>query len=147
MKVLSIGISSESLVGVIIDGTIEQPEITNLGKLISIPKTDNSVKSILDLKKTFEMKLAEFKPDLVILHEGGNESKKQRVRMEFCVLASCEEMQQKYKTYPSNSTTRYTNSGYETKTGASFDVFYDGLTLPKYLKQVFAAGWKFFDGR
>jgi hypothetical protein len=77
-------------------------QVSILRPKLSIPKEDDSVEAIMDFNKNFEMLLQRDKPEMVVLCEGGSESKKKRIRMEYSVLCACSTNNIKYKTYPSN---------------------------------------------
>ncbi len=87
MKVLAIEIISNSSAMLIIEGNKTTFNITNLGKLLSIPKDSNSIKDVLEFQTNFSMELQNQKVDLVVICEGGGDSKKKRVRMEFAILS------------------------------------------------------------
>lgn len=145
MKVLSIEIMSNSAGMLIIEGDQNTYSVTNLGKQLSIPKEDTSIKSIIEFQSNFSEYLQNQNIDSVVLCEGGNDSKKMRVRMEFVVLSECEKQSVEYKTYPTGSCTRVINSTYKKDTGREF---LDDLTknnLPKYMKKALAAGWRFLE--
>jgi len=76
MKVLSIEIMSNSAGMLIIDGDQSTYSVTNLGKLLSIPKEDNSIKDIIEFQTNFSKHLQNQNIDRVVLCEGGNDSKK-----------------------------------------------------------------------
>jgi len=76
MKVLSIEIMSNSAGMLIIDGDQSTYSVTNLGKLLSIPKADSSIKDIIEFQTNFSIHLQNQNIDRVVLCEGGNDSKK-----------------------------------------------------------------------
>jgi hypothetical protein len=143
MKVLSIEIMSNSAGMLIIDGNQNEYSVTNLGKPLSIPKEDTTIKNIIEFQTNFSMHLQNQNIDRVVLCEGGNDSKKMRVRMEFAVLSECEKQSMEYETYPTGSCTRLINSTYKKDTGREFsdDLVKNGL--PKYMGKALVAGWRF----
>lgn len=143
MKVLSIEIISNSAGMLLMEGDKNTYSVINLGKSLSIPKDDTSIKSILEFQTNFSMHLQNQKIDRVVLCEGGNDSKKMRVRMEFAVLSECEKQCIDYKTYPTGSCTRLINSNYEKDTGREFLNDLNGYNIPKYMSKVLVAGWRF----
>jgi hypothetical protein len=145
MKVLSIEIMSNSAGMLIIDGNQSTFSVTNLGKLLSIPKEDNSIKDIIEFQTNFSIHLQNQNIDRVVLCEGGNDSKKMRVRMEFAVLSECEKQSIDYKTYPAGSCTRLINSTYKKETGREFSDDLVKNSLPKYMGKALVAGWRFLE--
>lgn len=143
MKILSIEIMSNSAGMLLIDGEKASFSVTNLGKPIAIPKDDSSIKIILEFQEKFSTYLQNQKVDSVVLCEGGGESKKTRVRMEFAILSECEKQSVDYTTYPTGSCTRLINSSYKKDTGREFSDDLSGFKLPKYMGKVFVAGWRF----
>ena len=81
MKILSIEVMSNSAGMLIIDGDKNTYSVTNLGKPLSIPKEDTTIKSIIEFQTNFSMHLQNQNIDKVVLCEGGNDSKKMRVRI------------------------------------------------------------------
>lgn len=143
MKILSIEIMSNSAGMLIIDGDKNSYSVTNLGKLLSIPKEDTTIKSIIEFQTKFSEHLQNQNIDSVVLCEGGNDSKKMRVRMEFAVLSECEKQSIEYNTYPTGSCTRLINSTYKKDTGREFSEDLTKNSLPKYMGKALAAGWRF----
>lgn len=146
MKILSVEISGDDVLMVSFDGTIENFKIGFLGKIISLPKGDNSIKAYIDLQKNLSLKLQEIAPLKVILCEGGFDSRKKRVRIEYSLLCECENLGIDFKTYSTSTCSKLINSGFEKKTNISFDDYYDNFDIPKYAKKVFIAGWRFLNG-
>ena len=101
----------------LIEGDKNTFSVKNLGKPLSIPKADPSIKSLIEFQTNFATYLQNEKVDNVVLCEGGNDSKKMRVRMEFAVLSECEKQNIAYLTYPTGSCTRLINSSYKKDTG------------------------------
>jgi len=145
MKVLSIEIMSNSAGMLIIDGDQSTYSVTNLGKLLSIPKEGNSIKDIIEFQTNFSIHLQNQNIDRVVLCEGGNDSKKMRVRMEFAVLSEFEKQSIDYKTYPTGSCTRLINSTYKKETGREFSDDLVKNVLPKYMGKALVAGWRFLE--
>lgn len=145
MKILSIEIMSNSAGMLIIDGDKNTYSVTNLGKLLSIPKEDTTIKSIIEFQTKFSEHLQNQNIDSVVLCEGGNDSKKMRVRMEFVVLSECEKQSIEYNTYPTGSCTRLINSTYKKDTGREFSEDLAKNSLPKYMGKALAAGWRFLE--
>jgi len=129
----------------IIDGDQSTYSVTNLGKLLSIPKADSSIKDIIEFQTNFSIHLQNQNIDRVVLCEGGNDSKKMRVRMEFAVLSEFEKQSIDYKTYPTGSCTRLINSTYKKETGREFSDDLVKNSLPKYMGKALVAGWRFLE--
>ena len=81
--------------------------------------------------------------DKVVLAEGGKDSKKMRVQMEFVVLSECEKHGLDYITYPTGTCTRLINSSYKKDTGREFSDDLKKFKLPKYMSKALVAGWRF----
>lgn len=145
MKVLSIEVMSNAVGMLLIDGSQQSYSVESLGKPFSLPKEDTSIKNTIE----FQAKIAEYllhqNIDRVVLCEGGNDSKKLRVRMEFAVLSECEKLNLDYKTYPTGSCTRLINSSYTKETGKVFSDELARFKLPKYMGKSLAAGWRFLE--
>lgn len=120
MKVLSIEIMSNAAGMLLIDGDKNTYSVTNLGKPLSIPKEDTTIKSIIEFQTNFSMHLQNQNIDRVVLCEGGNDSKKMRVRMEFAILSECEKQSVEYMTYPTSACTKLINTNYKKDTGRDF---------------------------
>lgn len=127
----------------LIEGGKDTFSVTNLGKPLSIPKEDSSVPNILEFQANFSKHLQDQAVDRVVLCEGGNDSKKMRVRMEFAILSECEKQSISYETYPTGSCTRLINSSYKKDTGREFSDDLTKFKLPKYMSKVLVAGWRF----
>lgn len=145
MKILSIEIMSNAAGMLLIDGNKETYSVTNLGKSLSIPKEDTSIKDFLTFQTNFSNFLKEQDIEAVTLCEGGNDSKKMRVRMEFLVLSECEKQGIGFKTYPTGSCTRLINSTYKKDTGREFGEDLKKFKLPKYMGKTLVAGWRFLE--
>ena len=145
MKVLSIEVMSNAVGMLLIDGSQQSYEVESLGKPLSIPKEDTSIKNIIDFQTVFASYLQNQNVDRVVLCEGGNDSKKMRVRMEFAILSECEKLGLDYKTYPTGSCTRLINSTYTKETGKAFSEELARFKLPKYMGKALAAGWRFLE--
>jgi hypothetical protein len=145
MKVLSIEVMSNAVGMLLIDGGQQSYEVESLGKSLSIPKEDTSIKNIIDFQAVFASYLQNQNVDRVVLCEGGNDSKKMRVRMEFAILSECEKLGLDYKTYPTGSCTRLINSTYTKETGKAFSEELARFKLPKYMGKALAAGWRFLE--
>ena len=145
MKVLSIEVMSNAVGMLLIDGGQQSYEVESLGKPLSIPKEDTSIKNIIDFQAVFASYLQNQNVDRVVLCEGGNDSKKMRVRMEFAILSECEKLGLDYKTYPTGSCTRLINSTYTKETGKAFSEELARFELPKYMGKALAAGWRFLE--
>lgn len=145
MKVLSIEVMSNAVGMLLIDGGQQSYEVESLGKPLSIPKEDTSIKNIIDFQAVLASYLQNQNVDRVVLCEGGNDSKKMRVRMEFAILSECEKLGLDYKTYPTGSCTRLINSTYTKETGKAFSEELARFKLPKYMGKALAAGWRFLE--
>jgi hypothetical protein len=145
MKVLSIEVMSHSAGMLIVEGDQSTFSATNLGKPLSVQKDNVTIKSIIDFQTSFSAYLQNQNIDRVVLCEGGNDSKKMRVRMEFAILSECEKQTIDYETYPTGSCTRLINSTYKKETGREFSDDLARFSLPKYMGKVLAAGWRFLN--
>lgn len=143
MKVLAIEIASNDALMVFIEGNKSEFTITKHGKLLSIPAQSDDIKGIIEFQINFSMFLQENLVDLVVLCEGGSDSKKKRVRMEFSILSECERKSVNYKTYATSACTKIINSLYKKETGYDFSEEVTNRKLPKSMSKAFAAGWKF----
>lgn len=145
MKILSIEVMSNSAGMLLIEGDQQTYTVEILGKPLSIPKEDTSIKNILAFQAGFARQLQNKNMDRVVLCEGGNDSKKMRTRMEFAILSECEKLGIDYKTYPTGSCTRLINSTYKKETGQEFSEQLAKFKLPKYMGKSLAAGWRFLE--
>lgn len=145
MKILSVEVMSNAVGMLLIDGGQQSYEVESLGKPLSIPKEDSSIKNIIDFQASFASHLQNQNIDRVVLCEGGNDSKKMRVRMEFAILSECEKLGLDYNTYPTGSCTRLINSSYTKETGKAFSEELSRFKLPKYMGKALAAGWRFLE--
>jgi hypothetical protein len=118
--------------------------VTSVGNVkLEIPEKDDSVESIIDFQKNLNMYMQDVKPSLVVLCEGGQDSKKKRVRMELCVLIAASTNGIKYETYPTGSATKYINAGYKKEYGQDFMVFFNTQNLTKGMMKVLASCMRF----
>ena len=145
MKVLAIEVMSNAIGMLLIEGNQKTYSVTNLGKPLSIPKDDTSIKNIVAFQADFATHLQNQTIDSVVLCEGGNDSKKMRVRMEYAILSECEKQAVDYMTYPTGSCTRLINSTYKKDTGREFSDELTTFKLPKYMGKSLAAGWRFLE--
>lgn len=145
MKVLAIEIMGNSAGMLLINGDKNTYSVNNLGKALAVPKADTSIKDLLEFQNNFSVFLQNQTIDRVVLCEGGNDSKKMRVRMEFAVLSECEKQGINYLTYPTGSCTRLINSNYKKDTGREFLADLKTFNLPKYMSKAFVAGWRFLE--
>lgn len=145
MKILSVEVMSNAVGMLLIDGGQQSYEVESLGKPLSIPKEDSSIKNIIDFQASFANHLQNQNIDRVVVCEGGNDSKKMRVRMEFAILSECEKLGLDYNTYPTGSCTRLINSTYTKETGKAFSEELSRFKLPKYMGKALAAGWRFLE--
>lgn len=145
MKVLAIEVMSNAIGMLLIEGNQKTYSVTNLGKPLSIPKDDTSIKNIIAFQADFTTYFQNQTIDSVVLCEGGNDSKKMRVRMEYAILSECEKLGLDYKTYPTGSCTRLINSTYTKETGKAFSDELARFKLPKYMGKALAAGWRFLE--
>lgn len=143
MKVLAIEIMSNAAGMLLIEGNKTAYEVVNLGKPLAVPKNDTSIQKMIDFQAEFAAFLKRNNTDSVVLCEGGNDSKKMRVRMEFAVLCECEKAGVTYQTYPTGSCTRIINSSYQKESGRVFTDDLAKFSLPKYMGKALAAGWRF----
>jgi hypothetical protein len=145
MKILSIEVMSNAIGMLLIEGNQQSYSVENFGKPLSIPKEDMSIKNIIAFQASFASYLQSKTIDKVVLCEGGNDSKKMRVRMEFAILVECEKLGIDYVTYPTGSCTRLINSTYQKDTGREFSDELAMFKLPKYMGKCLAAGWRFLE--
>lgn len=143
MKILAIEIMSTAAGLLLIDGNKDVFFVTNLGKPIALPKDDTSIKRLLEFQTNFALFLQNQKVDKVVLAEGGKDSKKMRVQMEFVVMSECEKLGLEYLTYPTGTCTRLINSSYKKDTGREFSEDLKRFNLPKYMSKALVAGWRF----
>jgi hypothetical protein len=145
MKILAIEVMSNAVGMLLIDGNQKTYSVINLGKPLFIPKEDTSIKNIIVFQADFATHLQKQTINRVVLCEGGNDSKKMRVRMEFAILSECEKQAFDYTTYPTGSCTRLINSTYKKETGRAFSDELTRFKLPKYMGKSLAAGWRFLE--
>ena len=145
MKVLAIEIMSNTAGMLLIEGNQNTFSVVNLKKPVAIPKEDITIKSLLTFQTDFAAYLKNQNIDSVVLCEGGNDSKKMRVRMEFAILSECEKQAIAYKTYPTGSCTRIINTTYKKETDREFKDDLTKYNLPKYMGKILAAGWRFLE--
>jgi len=143
MRVLAIEIMSNSAGMLVVDGDKDTFSVNNLGKSISIPKNDNSIGGMLTFQTNFSDYLKSQNINKVVVCEGGKDSKKARVRMEFVILSECDKSGVEYDTYPTGSCTRLMNTTYKKETGRNFTDDLTQFGLPKYMGKALAAGWRF----
>ena len=144
MRILAIEIQSTNAVMLIIDGNKNNFIIENLGKALSIPAKDPTIKSILDFQINFEMFLQNKKIDKVVLCEGGKDSKKLRIRMEYAILSECEKCEVTYISFSSGACTKLINK-FLGQTNKNFEDELARFNLPKYMGKSFIAGWRYLD--
>jgi len=145
MRILSIEIMSNTAGMLLLEGTKNNYTVTNLGKQFPISKEDTTIKDFLVFQTQFSNFLKEQNIDTITLCEGGNDSKKMRVRMEFLVISECEKQNIKFKTYPTGSCTRLINTTYKKDTGREFYDDLKSFKLPKYMGKALVAGWRFME--
>lgn len=145
MKILAIEVMSNAAGMLLIEGNQQNYAVENLGKPLSISKDDTSIKQLVDFQAEFAGYLKNQAIDQLVLCEGGNDSKKMRVRMEFAILSECEKIGIAYHTYPTGSCTRLINSTYKKDTGREFSDELATFKLPKYMGKCLAAGWRFLE--
>jgi hypothetical protein len=143
MKILAIEIIDSSAGMLIIDGSKETYKVNNLGKLLNVPKSSDEVKDIIEFQTNFSLNLQNIDVDLIVLCEGGNDSSKKRIRMEFSVLSECEKLNIPYQTYASSASTKLIKTGFERATGVNILAELEKFNLPKYMGKAFVAGWRY----
>ena len=143
MKVLAIEIVSNDALMVFVEGNKSEFTVTKHGTFLSIPAQSDDIKGIIEFQINFSMFLQENPVDLVVLCEGGSDSKKKRVRMEFSILSECERKSINYKTYATSACTKIINSIFKKETDFDFSEVLVNQKLPKSAAKAFAAGWKF----
>lgn len=143
MKILAIEIMSTTAGMLLIDGNKDVFVVVNEGKAVALAKDDTSIKSLLEFQTNFALYLKDQHVDKVVLAEGGKDSKKMRVQMEFAVLSECEKQGLDYITYPTGTCTRLINSTYKKDTGREFSDDLKKFKLPKYMSKALVAGWRF----
>jgi hypothetical protein len=112
---------------------------------LTLPRGDESVNAILEFQKNFGMLLQNKSPDLVVVCEGGHDSKRKRIRMEFAVLSMCHVNSINYKTYASSAASKLIKSGYEKETGHNFTSDYEKLGLLKKDMDSFIVAWRYLE--
>ncbi|MDB4297333.1 hypothetical protein N9901_01115 [Flavobacteriaceae bacterium] len=142
MKILSIEVMSNCLGMLIVEDNNIPYSVTNIGKLFSTPK-EATIQDLIDFQKVFSEFLSSQDVDKVVVCEGGKDSKKMRVRMEYIVLAECNKQNIEAITYPTGSCTRLINTTYKKETERDFLDDLKLFKLPKYMGKVLVAAWKF----
>lgn len=137
--ILAIEVSSKMALLASIDGTPPDLIVIRPKEKFGIPDQDESIARYVDLQKNFEMYLQNQTPELVVLCEGGSDSQKSRIRMGFAILAACHNTHIPSKTYPTNSASKYINSGFEKDFKFSFDDFFGKLGLPQTYKRLMSS--------
>jgi hypothetical protein len=143
MKLLTIEIMSNKVGMLLMEGNQTSYTVINQGKPLSISKDDTTITDHIAFQNKFSEYLQNQNVDKVVLCEGGKDSKKMRVRMEYSILAECEKNLIEYVTYPTGSCTRLINTTYKKETGNEFSEELTKFKLPKYMSKVLAAGWRF----
>jgi hypothetical protein len=143
MKILSIEIDANSAVMVFVEGNKTSLQVVKSGKFLSIPKNSESIKDILEFQTNFSMFLQEEDVELVVLCEGGNDSGKKRLRMEFAILSECEKQSKAYNTYASSACTKLIKTSYAKETGRDFYADLNSFGLQKYMDKALVAAWRF----
>ncbi len=128
-----------------VKGTLENVNISIVEPKLSVPKDDDSIESIIDFQNNFEMLVQNEKPKFIVLCEGGKDSKRKRIRIEFAILCVCSNNSIKYTTYASNATTRFINSGFKKITNKDFNKFYKILGIPAYYKKCVASALRYLE--
>lgn len=145
MKLLTLEIMSNTLGILLLEGDKNSYTVTNLGKPLNISKEDTSIKNHIEFQNEFFEYLQNQNVDKVVLCEGGKDSKKMRVRMEYSILSECEKLGIGYITYPTGSCTRLINTTFKKETGGEFTDELTKFKLPKYMSKILAAGWRFME--
>jgi len=143
MKILSIEIDANSAVMVFVEGNKKSFQVAKSGKFLSIPKNSESITDILEFQTNFSMFLQGEEVDLVVLCEGGNDSGKKRLRMEFAILSECEKQSKAYQTYVSSACAKLIKTTYNKETGGDFYTDLNSLGLQKYMDKALVAAWRF----
>ena len=76
MKILAIEVMSSAAGMLLIEGNQQSYAVENLGKPLSIPKEDTSIKNLVDFQSEFANYIKHQTIDRLVLCEGGNDSKK-----------------------------------------------------------------------
>ena len=145
MKILSIEIMGNTAGILILKGNKNNYNVTSLGKQFPLPKEDTSISDFLSFEQDFSNFIKKQNVDCVTLCEGGKDSKKMRVRMEFLVLTGCKKQNIEYKTYPTGSCTRLINTTYKKETQKEFSEELKAFKLPKYMSKALICGWRFLE--
>lgn len=127
-----------------IEGALDNYTIAIVKPKLSLPNNDDSIEAIIDFQNNFEMLIQNEKPDLIVLCEGGQDSRRKRIRMEFAILYACSKNSINYTTNASNATSRYINLGFKKATGQEFNDFFKSLNLPNYYSKAVASAWRHF---
>ena len=145
MKILSIEIDANSAVMVFFEGGKYSFKVAKSGKFLSIPKNSDSIKDILEFQTNFSMFLQEEAADvnLIVLCEGGNDSGKRRLRMEFAILSECEKQSKEYQTHASSACSKFIKIAYNKEVGRDFYADLKLFKLQKYIDKALVAAWRF----
>ena len=108
-----------------------------------IPEIDDSIPCLIDFQKNIEMYFQNKKPDLIVLCEGGTDSKKRRIRMEYSILIACHHSSIEYKTYPTNSASKYINTGFMKEFNINFEQYFSSFKLPKSYQRLLASAIRY----
>lgn len=144
IMIYGIEVSGNDLLVISLNGNKERYLAEVVSPKLSLPKNDESISAILDLKKNFVMLIQNNKPKLIVLCEAGNDSKKKRFRIEFAILCACEKNNIKYETYASSAASKLINSGFEKTEKTPFDDFNGKLGIPQKYKKAFITAWRYF---
>lgn len=142
--IYGIEVAGNDIVIVSLTGTKENLNAEVVTPKCTLPENDESIAAILDLEKNVRVLIQNTKPDVVVLCEGGHDSKKKRVRMEFAVLCACEKNNTKYETYASSASSKLIKSGFEKKEKIVFADFYKTFVIAKKYQKAFITAWRYF---
>lgn len=143
MEILGIEVTGDAISIVILHGNKDEFTLEENGKFLKLPPKSKEISDILEFQTNLEMFLQNRSFEKLVLCEGGNDSSKKRIRMEYAILSECVKQNIPYETYPTGSSTKIINSGYEKATGRTFQDDFQKLEIPLYFRKVLAATWRF----
>lgn len=108
-----------------------------------IPIAGDDVLNMLDLKKTFDMLVKEQRVSKISLIEGGLESSKARVIIEYCIKEVASNNGIAVNTFAASHIKGLKEKSFLKATGKVFSDDYKSRGLHKYLENAFIVAWRF----
>lgn len=142
--IYGIEVAGNDIVIISLTGTKDNLKAEVVTPKCRLPENDESISAILDLEKRFCTLIQNTKPDVIVLCEGGHDSKKKRVRMEFAVLCACEKNGITYETYASSAASKLIKSGFDKKEKTTFVDFYKSLSIAKKYQKAVITAWRYY---